>query len=163
VTGPAGGDALLVALGGLLARLDPVPPEVLDQARRLFCWRSVDVELAELAFDSLVDREVALAVRSGDESVLEPRMLGFDATVDGTDLSIELEVSTMEGQCTMIGQLSPAGTDTISVQTGDGAMVDVPVDEVGRFLLRPVPSGPVRLRIVHAGHAVQTTWVTYAC
>lgn len=157
-----GGDALLGELGGLLARLDPVPPQVLDQARRLLCWRSVDVELAELAFDSLLDREVALAIRSGEESILEPRMLGFDATVDGTDLSIEVEVSTMDGQCTMIGQLSPAGADTISVQAGDGEVVDVPVDEVGRFLLRPVPAGPVRLRVVHAGHAVQTTWVTYA-
>jgi hypothetical protein len=162
VTAAEGDAALLVELGGLLARLDPMPPEVLDQARRLFCWRSVDVELAELAFDSLLDREVALAVRSGEESILEPRMLGFDATVDGTDLSIEVEVSTMDGQCTMIGQLSPAGADTISVQGGDGHVVDVPVDEVGRFLLRPVPSGPVRLRVVHAGHAVQTTWVTYA-
>ena len=26
----------------------------------------------------------------------------------------------------------------------------------------PVPSGPVRLRIEHAGHLVQTTWVSYA-
>jgi hypothetical protein len=162
VTAAAGCDALLVELGGLLARVDPVPPEVIDQARRLFCWRSVDAELAELAFDSLVDREVAMAVRSGEESVLEPRMLGFDATVDGTDLSIELEVSAVDGQCTMIGQLSPAGAETLSVQTGDGSTVNVRVDEVGRFLLRPVPSGPVRLRVVHAGHAVQTTWVTYA-
>jgi hypothetical protein len=161
VTAP-GGDALLDELGGLLARLDPVPPQVLYQARRLFCWRSVDAELAELTFDSLLDPEVALAARSDRDSMLEPRMLGFAATIDGTDLSIEVEVSTMDGECTMIGQLSPAGAGTISVQTGDGNVADVPVDEVGRFLLRPVPSGPVRLRVLHAGCAVQTTWVTYA-
>ena len=54
---------LLAKLGRLLDRLDPVPPESLDQARQLFCWRSVDAELAELSFDSLLDRDMALAIR----------------------------------------------------------------------------------------------------
>jgi len=160
MTSAAQGDALLVELGGLLDRLDPVPPELIDQARQIFCWRSVDAELAELSFDSLLDRDLALAVRSGD-AILGPRMLGFGAVVDGEDLSIEVEVSAMDGQCTMIGQLEPAGATTISVQARDGGVVEVPVDEVGRFTVRPVPSGPVRLRIEHAGHQVQTTWVSY--
>ena len=160
MTSAAQGDALLVELGGLLDRLDPVPPELIDQARQIFCWRSVDAELAELSFDSLLDRDLALAVRSGD-AIFGPRMLGFGAVVDGEDLSIEVEVSAMDGQCTMIGQLEPAGATTISVQARDGGVVEVPVDEVGRFTVRPVPSGPVRLRIDHAGHQVQTTWVSY--
>ena len=152
---------LLVELGRLLDRLDPVPPECLDQARQLFCWRSLDAELAELSFDSLVDRDVALAVRSG-ESVLEPRMLGFGAVVDGEDLSIEVEVSATDGQCTMVGQLDPPGATSIAIEARGGETLEAPVDEVGRFVVRPVPSGPVRLRIEHAGHLVHTTWVSYA-
>jgi hypothetical protein len=162
MTAAAGGDALLGELGGLLARLDPVPPQLLDQVRRVFCWRSIDAELAELSFDSLIDREVALAVRSDGDSILEPRMLGFGAVVDGEDLSIEIEVSSVDGQCTMFGQLSPAGAARVTVQARDGEALDVPVDELGRFLVRPVPRGPVRLQIEHAGHLVQTTWVSYA-
>ncbi len=153
---------LLVELGRLVDRLDPVPPESLDQARQLFCWRSVEAELAELSFDSLLDRGLALAVRSG-ESVLEPRMLGFGAVVDGEDLSIEVEVSATDGQCTMIGQLDPPGATTLGVEARDGEIVEAPVDEMGRFVVRPVPSGAVRLRIEHAGHLVHTTWVSYAC
>lgn len=162
MTAAGGSDALMGELGGLLARLDPVPPQLLDQVRRVFCWRSIDAELAELSFDSLVDRDLALAVRSVSDSVLEPRMLGFGAVVDGEDLSIELEVSSMDGQCTMFGQLSPAGASTVRLQARDGETVDVPLDELGRFLVRPVPRGPVRLQIQHAGRVVQTTWVSYA-
>jgi hypothetical protein len=162
MTAAASGDALMGDLGRLLARLDPVPPQLLDQVRRVFCWRSIDAELAELSFDSLVDRDLALAVRSVGDSVLEPRMLGFGAVVDGADLSIELEVSSVDGQCTMFGQLSPAGTSAVGVQARDGETVDVPVDDLGCFLVRPVPRGPVRLQIQHAGRLVQTTWVSYA-
>jgi hypothetical protein len=152
---------LLVGLGRVLDRLDPVPPDCMDQARQLFSWRSVDAELAELSFDSLLDRDLALAVRSG-ESVLEPRMLGFGAVVDGEDLSIEIEVSATDGQCAMVGQLDPPGATSIGVEARDGEVLDVPVDEMGRFVVRPVPNGPLRLRIDHAGHLVHTTWVTYA-
>jgi hypothetical protein len=162
MTSARGGDALLAELGELLDRLDPVPPELPDQARQMFCWRSVDAELAELSFDSLLDRDLAIAVRSGDGSVLEPRMLGFGAVVDGEDLSIEVEVSATDGRCTMIGQLDPPGARTIGVQVRDGEILEAPVDEAGRFVVRPLPSGPVRLRIEHAGRLVHTTWVSYA-
>jgi hypothetical protein len=161
MTSAARGDTLLVELGGLLDRIDPVPPELIDQARQIFCWRSIDAELADLSFDSLLDQDLALAVRSGDGSILGPRMLGFGALVDGEDLSIEIEVSATDGQCTMIGQLEPAGATTIGVQARDGEVIEVPVDGVGRFSVRPVPSGPVRLRVEHAGRVVQTTWVSY--
>ena len=161
MTSAARGDTLLVELGGLFDRLDPVPPELIDQARQIFCWRSVDAELAELSFDSFLERELVLAVRSGDGSVLGPRMLGFGAVVDGEDLSIEVEVSAIDGQCTMIGQLVPAGARSIGVQARDGDVFAVPVDEVGRFSVRPVPSGPVRLQVEHSGRLVQTTWVSY--
>jgi len=161
MTSTAGGDALLAELGGLLDRLDPVPLALLDQARQIFCWRSMDAELAELSFDSFLDRDLALAVRADEGSVLEPRMLGFGAVVDGEDLSIEVEASAMDGQSTMIGQLDPAGARTIGIEASDGDVLEVPVDEVGRFVVRPVPSGPVRLRIQHAGHLVHTTWVCY--
>jgi hypothetical protein len=38
----------------------------------------------------------------------------------------------------------------------------VPADELGCFVVAPVPAGPVRLRVEYAGRVVQTTWVSYA-
>jgi hypothetical protein len=163
MTATSGGDALLGELGELgelLARLDPMPPQLLDQARRAFCWRTVDAELAELSFDSLVDRDAALAVRAGD-TALEPRMLGFGAVVDGEDLSIDVEVSTAAGRSALIGQLWPAGAAVVEMQACGGGSTEVPTDELGRFLIQPVPRGPVRLQVRHAGRVVQTTWVSY--
>jgi hypothetical protein len=163
VSGAAKGpDALLNELGALLSRLDPLPPDVVDQARQLYSWRSIDAELADLSFDSLLDRETALAVRSMGESVFEPRMLGFSALVDGEDLAIEVEVTSADGECTMLGQLSPPGATTIRVQAGGGETLEALVDELGRFLVRPLPHGPVRLQVTHAGRVVQTTWISYA-
>ena len=152
-------DALMRELDGLLTRLDPVPPELLEQVRRAFCWRTMEAELAELSFDSLVDRDGALAVRAATD--MEPRMLGFGAVVDGEDLSIELEVTTAGGNSCLVGQIWPAGAVTADVQTGFGDTASVPVDELGRFVVEPVPQGPVRLRIRHGDRVVQTTWVSY--
>ena len=162
MTAVRGGDALLGELQGLLARVDPVPPQLLDQVRRSFCWRTIDAELAELSFDSLVDREAALALRSAADTALEPRMLGFGAVVHGEDLSIEVEVSRSGAGSMLVGQVVPAGAPAVEVQAGGGGSTEVSVDEFGRFFLEPVPCGPVRLRVEHAGRVVQTTWVTYA-
>ena len=162
MTSMAGGDALLGELGGLLSRLDPLPPQLLDQVRRAFCWRTVDAELAELSFDSLVDRDDALAVRAATDAALEPRTLGFGAVVDGDDLSIEVEVSATPDGPSLVGQVWPAGAATVEVQTGVGGATAVPADELGRFLVEPVPLGPVRLSVRHGDRLVQTTWVSYA-
>ena len=160
MTASPGGEALLGELGGLLSRVDPVPPELLDQVRRAFCWRTIDVELAELSFDSLVDADSALGVRGAD-AALEPRMLGFGAVVDGADLAIEVEVDRSTGHGVLVGQLWPAGASSVDVQSGDGQAITVPVDDLGRFRVDPVPPGPVRLRVQQGRHAVQTTWVSY--
>jgi hypothetical protein len=162
MTAAGGGDALLGELQGLLARVDPMPAQLLDQVRRSFCWRTIDAELAELSFDSLTDREFALAVRSGTDLALEPRMLGFGAVVRGEDLSIEVEVSSSGNGCMLVGQVFPAGASAVAVQAGTGGSFEVPVDELGRFFIEPLPCGPVRLRVEHAGRVVQTAWVSYA-
>ena len=93
MTTGSGDEDLMVELCSLFTCLDPVDPQLLHQARFAYCWRSVDSELAELSFDSLVDHDMALAVRAGGDPALEPRMLGFGAVVDGEDVAIEVEVT----------------------------------------------------------------------
>ena len=50
-------DDLLRELGRVVTAADPVPPEVIAAAKASFTWRTIDAELAELAFDSLLDDE----------------------------------------------------------------------------------------------------------
>jgi hypothetical protein len=156
-----GDDELMRELRSLFTRLDPLAPRALEQARFAYCWRSVDSELAELSFDSLLDQDLALAVRAGGDPAAEPRMLGFGAVVDGEDVAIEVEITSGPPRASLIGQLLPAEATTVELQSGTGEIDRVVADELGRFLIEPVPSGPLRLRVRHGDRHVHTTWVSY--
>ena len=152
---------LIDELRSLFSRLDPVKPATIEQARAAYTWRTVDAELAELSFDSLVDRELVGAVRDDGTATLGPRMLGFGAVVEGDDVAIELEISPGPGAPVLIGQLLPAIAGAVELQRSDGRTSIVNADELGRFRVEPVPAGPLRLRMRHAGRLVQTTWLSY--
>lgn len=158
-----GDDDLLRELRSLFTHVDPVDVRLLDQARFAYCWRTVDSELAELSFDSLMDHDMALAVRAAGDPTTEPRMLGFGAVVDGEDVAIEVELTPGPGpgRASLVGQLLPAVSTTVELQAGSGALAEVRTDDLGRFLIEPVPCGPVRLRVRHGDRHVHTTWVSY--
>jgi hypothetical protein len=78
------GERLLEELRRTAGRYDPPPASVVEAARGSLSWRTIDAELAALAFDSAVDQPVS-AIRGADG----PRQLAFDAP----GLSIEVEVS----------------------------------------------------------------------
>ena len=88
-------------------------------------------------------------------------MLGFGAVVGGEDVAIELEVTSGPGRPALVGQLLPPKATTVELQVGTGEVDTVQADELGRFLIEPVPSGPVRLRMRHGESLVHTTWVSY--
>jgi hypothetical protein len=68
------------------------------------------------------------------------------------ELTIELEVTSDA----LVGQVVPPMAGEIELVGGAGG---VPVDEVGWFVIRPVPSGRVRLRLrTEDGRSVCTEW-----
>jgi hypothetical protein len=77
-------ERLLGELRRAAGRYDAPPASVMEAARASFTWRSIDTELAALAFDSAVDLPAG-AVRSAGG----PRQLAFDAP----GLTVEVEVS----------------------------------------------------------------------
>jgi hypothetical protein len=145
----------------IAARFDPVPDALVRAAEGAFAWRGVDAELAELAFDSLADRERLALVRGGDE----PRLLTFHAA----DLTIELEVLPAGAEHVLaagvehrlIGQLLPPGSARVQVRHPEGVL-EVEADELGRFAAERVSAGPVSLRCQQTGSGaapVVTEWV----
>ena len=149
-----GDDELLAWLRRIAAEADPVPELVIQAARSAFGLRDLDARLAELVRDSAVDVP-ATAVRGGDR-----RMLSFEAG----DVAVECEITERDLRRDILGQLvgglaagidaEVAGTEVTSTQT-----VTVPVDERGRFSVRDLPAGPVRLRCRLAdGTTVVTSW-----
>ena len=124
-------------LRGVLARLDPVPPGLVEAGVGAFAWRTIDADLAELVFDSLVDQDEAALVR-GDQA---GRLLSFRA---GT-LTIEVEVTATGPSRRLMGQLMPPQRGDVDIRHGDSTTT-VEADELGRFSAGPLPAGPVSLR-----------------
>jgi hypothetical protein len=92
----------------------------------------------------------ALWFMSDDPAVL--RALTF---VSG-ELSIELEVTSDA----LVGQVVPPRAGEIELEGRAGR---VPVDEIGWFVIRPVPTGQVRLHLHTAdGQSVHTEWTYLA-
>lgn len=150
----AGDDALLARLRRIAAEADPVPEMVIQAAQSAFGLRDLDARLAELVRDSAVDVP-ATAVRGPDQ-----RLLSFEVG----DVAVECEITEHDLRRDILGQLvgglasdidaEVAGPDVTSTHT-----VSVPVDERGRFSVRDIPAGPVRLRCRLAdGTTVVTSW-----
>jgi hypothetical protein len=147
-------DALLAELRALAGEEDPVPEHVVAAARGSFTWRTIDAELAELAYDSALDTEQLAAVRSADAG----RLLTFETPA----LMIELEVTAVGSRRSIRGQLEPPGPGAVEIRHA-GGVLEVEADSLGRFTADGVEAGPVSLRCrrVEANTiTVETEWVT---
>ena len=144
-------EELLVALGEAMRARASVPEWFVETGKNAYAWHNIDVELAQLTYDSDSDtgRSRAAAVRSEAASI---RALTFTSA----RLSIELEV----GEGSLIGQIIPPRAGTLEVHTTAG-VTSSPVDEIGCFVVDPIPSSPFRLRCrTEDGTDVLTGWIT---
>lgn len=143
-------DELLRELQQALRARRAVPPEFVEAAKNAFAWRNIDAELAQLTYDSIDGSGLIAATRSEAASI---RALTFTHP----RLIIELEVSADA----VLGQIVPAQSGTIEVQTHAGTDPEISTDEIGCFSIQPIPPGPFRLRCrVAADIDVLTGWVT---
>lgn len=123
---------------------DGVPAAVVAAARASFTWRTIDAELATLAYDSADD--LVGSVRGSG-----PRLLTFGGG-DGVSVDVELDGSTL------LGYMQPVGGLAVCRSSGS-APVDV--DPHGRFSVDGVDRGPLSFRCTFDdGRVVHTEWVT---
>ena len=145
-------DAALHALGEALQAADGPPTQVVSQAKLVFTWRTIDAELAELTFDSVVDGELA-----GVRGFHAARNVTFETAA----VVIDAEITAVGDHYDLVGTVMPVVAATLSSQRGDGAETDVVVDEMGRFRVTGLAAGPLRF-VVRAGQGtrVVTDWVS---
>ena len=129
-------EQLLAALREALDADEAVPPEFIELGKNAYAWHNIDAELAQLTYDSIHEPDQALSLRAEAASI---RALTFTSA----HLTIELEVS----EDSVLGQVIPAQSGLIEIQGREGTTAaTTEADEVGCFLLRPIPPSPFRLR-----------------
>jgi hypothetical protein len=146
-----GDEQLLAALGEAMRARQEVPEWFVETGKNAYAWHNIDAELAQLTYDSESDtaRGHVAAVRSEEASI---RALTFTSA----RLSIELEVAESE----LLGQIIPPRAGTLEVHTTAG-VTSSPVDEIGCFVVNPIPTSPFRIRCrTEDGADVLTGWIT---
>jgi hypothetical protein len=141
-------DALQELLATALDAVEPLPEHVLEGARAAFSWRTIDAELAELAFDSATS---SAGVRSGGTE--------RELTFRSAELEIELLVAGTD-ELRLMGQLVPPGEATVELRTQSGTQEAVS-DRLGQFRFEAAVEGPAQLVVRRAGSAetIHTDWV----
>lgn len=143
-------ERLLTALGEAMKARQAVPAWFVETGKNAFAWHNIDAELAQLTYDSNVDRREAAVMRSETASI---RALTFTSD----HLSLELEVTGPS----LLGQIIPPRSGTLEIHTRGGEINSVEVDEIGCFAVDPIPDSPFRLRCrTSDGIAVLTGWIT---
>lgn len=142
-------DQVLAKLSEALEAADPMPESVLEAAKAVFTWRTIDAELASLVFDSAAEDLV------GVRNVEATRQLTFRTP----GVEIELVVLS-ETSRRIVGQLVPPQAAEIVLHHEEGTRT-VRTDGLGRFTLQEVAAGPIRLvcRLEdESGAVIQTEW-----
>jgi hypothetical protein len=142
-------ERLLTELAAAVRAAEQVPDAVRRAGQAAFGWRTVDAELAELAYDSADPPAGPRPVTRADRAEL--RALTFAA--DGVTLEVEITRGGLQGQ------VVPPQSGRIDLELRDGATEAVGVDEVGWFSCETSPHGLFRLRLhTGSGRDVCTVW-----
>lgn len=144
-------DALESELRALATVRDGVPADVVTAALAAFAMRTLDAELAELTYDSLLDEPVLAGVRGTGGT----RHLTFEAS----DFVLDLQIG-LDPERRVAGQVTPAETTELELRHSAGT-IRAPVDNLGRFVAGPVPPGPFSIRVPQYAdrRALATMWI----
>jgi hypothetical protein len=147
----SGSEELFHRLGIVLDEVDPVPEEVLVNARLAFGLRQLDAELAELVRDSAEEQRGSLIAVRGEG---DARLISFETG----QIAVELQVTERGPVRDLVAQISGVDIASAEVQT---PTFRYPVElEDSLISVDGVPAGHIRIH-VHTveGHDLVTSWV----
>jgi hypothetical protein len=140
-------DTLLAAVKEALNAGREVPRDFIEGGKSAYTWRTIDAELAALTYDSKAHAGAPTAVTRTETATLRSLTFASEST------TIELEIT----QDALLGQVAPAQAGAVSVRVAGKEIATVPVDELGFFMLRPVPDNSFRLLFSGASGTVVLT------
>ena len=140
-------DDLLVDLARVVGDADPVPDHVTAAAEAAYTWRTIDEELAEIAYDS-AEEDGPVGVRGTG-----PRQIAYETE----SCTVEIELDPDAGQ--LIGQVVPPTPGRVEL-FGPGGEASVEPGANGLFRLDLPRSGPIALRVT-GDVDLRTPWLTW--
>ncbi len=132
-----------------LETTDPVPADVTEFAMAALTWRTIDAELAAIAFDSASEDTPA-----GVRGPASERMISYETS----KLSVDVEYRSATRR--LIGQIAPPQPATIELHHSKGISTTV-ADDLGRFAFEGVEPGPVSIVCTSQGSdpdVIKTEW-----
>lgn len=126
-----------------------VPADFIAAGKAAFAWRDIDSELAELVYDSAFEEELSAAPVRAERAHLRAM------TFTSANLTIEIEIT---GEA-LLGQVVPMQDGEVDVITPEGKAQTGPIDDIGGFVIRPLPAGSFRLNCRTAGGSISTSWL----
>jgi hypothetical protein len=143
--GPSDADFLVRIDDAFEHSLGPIPERLTTAARDAFGWRTADVELAELLFDSANDELAGVRGISMQRRSFRFASGSFVIRVHLTSAS-------------MIVMIEPPMSVTCTVATSD-ATTEHRTDELGEIVI-DAPELPLRLEVDLPSGRVVTPWIT---
>lgn len=139
---------LMAKLRQALNAADPVPSDVTDFAKAALAWRTIDAELAAVAYDSSTEETPA-----GVRSAATAHMLSFQAG----EWTIDIEYVSATAR--LIGQIEPSREVTVDLHFA-GGIATTEADDLGRFAFDSILPGPISLVCRTPGdlEVVKTEW-----
>ncbi|MBI2708463.1 MAG: hypothetical protein HYX34_02025 [Actinobacteria bacterium] len=147
-SGRPGDEELLAALRAALDEADPVPPWVLEAAKRAPELAALDGELLELL--------------DAEETMAGMRSTGTrDVVFRSASRTVEVFVHDRGAGLALDGQLEPPDAAEVSFERVD-TTITASVDRLGHFLLTGVPSGLGRIVVVTGeGRRLPSSWLIW--
>lgn len=142
-------DALMAEVRDAVAATDDDEARLRAAAIAAFAWRTVDEELELLSLTH--DSSMAEVAFRGATDTSSPRILVFERD----ELTLEIQV----GEGLLLGQLVPARSGDVEVESSQGTVAQAQADDAGFFQLPRPPSGTFRLRVTGAPGVV-TDWLS---
>jgi hypothetical protein len=143
-------ERILADLRRVAARVDPVPPVVIENARAALGLHRLDAELLDLVRDS-ADEGAELVTVRGDTDV---RMVSFEFP----PVTVEVQVTETSGWCDLVAHVSGIDLADARVETGSDRR-ELDTDD-GTLVVEGIPNGLVRLHLGAAdGRRFATSWL----
>jgi len=144
-------DELLDLLREALAERRDVPARFVEAGKATFAWRSIDAELAALAYDSVTDPTALTGATRADHAAIRELTFAFrDATV---------HVQIVRGG--LHGQVVPPRSGEVEVHVEGRPPRRAEIDEQGWFSVSPLPHTAFRLLWrIPGGATALTDWLT---